>query len=186
MIFVITRGDGAVIIGRDKTPVVETIPVTDDVKLPVVFAFRSVHAADVVLTGARARLAKAEQGADGWLQGISAGQAAAAIKAEAGGLSYDFDTIHPQIVIDPPKAVSSSGMFESNSSGCAKFVFWGIFYAFAALLASAIVTAVFNANAPDIAFDRGGLPLAIIPLWRRTIVRPAPRVPHSLPARPAR
>jgi hypothetical protein len=103
LIFVLTRADGAVMIGRDKTPEADSVPASDDLKMPIVFAFRSVDAADAVLAGARLRLAKAAEDDAGWLRGISAGQAAAAIKNEARGLSHEFDVIHPHLGEEPPK-----------------------------------------------------------------------------------
>ncbi len=102
LIFVLTRADGAVMIGRDKTPEADSVPASDDLKMPIVFAFRSVDAADAVLAGARLRLAKAAEDDAGWLRGISAGQAAAAIKNEARGLSHEFDVIHPHLGEEPP------------------------------------------------------------------------------------
>src|SRR5271166_3301606 len=36
-----------------------------------------------------------------WYLDLSAGQAAAAIKAEARGLSYDFDVVHPELGAAP-------------------------------------------------------------------------------------
>ena len=102
LIFVLTRADGAVMIGRDKTPEADGVPTSDDLKMPIVFAFRSIDAADAVLAGAKLRLAKAAVDAAGWLRGISAGQAAAAIKSEAHGLSHEFDVIHPHPGEEPP------------------------------------------------------------------------------------
>ncbi|WP_146030129.1 hypothetical protein [Methylocella silvestris] len=67
------------------------------VATPVMFAFRSVEEADAVMVGARRRLAGDARQTDGWLAGVSAGRAAADIKAEAKGLSYSFEVIHPAL-----------------------------------------------------------------------------------------
>ncbi len=115
LIFVLTRADGAVMIGRGKTPEADGVPASEDLKMPVVFAFRSVDAADAVLAGARLRLAKAAADAGGWLRGVSAGQAAAAIKAEAQGLSHEFDVIHPHLGEAPPTRKRSALEWASAS-----------------------------------------------------------------------
>jgi hypothetical protein len=114
LLAVTVRADGAAMIVRDKTAAAESldkmpgitmtasrksvadfcdsyIPFT---KNPGLFG---VNAAEAVLTGARLRLANAAQDANGWLRAISAGQAAAAIKAEARGLSHGYDVIHPNV-----------------------------------------------------------------------------------------
>ena len=94
LLYVLTRADGAVTFGRDKTPETDGLEATPDMKFAIVFAFRNPDAAEAVLAGAHKRLAKAAVDANGWLIGVSAGQVAAAIKSEARGLSHAFDIIH--------------------------------------------------------------------------------------------
>jgi hypothetical protein len=47
LIFVLTRSDGAVMIGRDKTAEADGIEASPEMTMPIVFAFRSIDAADV-------------------------------------------------------------------------------------------------------------------------------------------
>ncbi|ACK52256.1 hypothetical protein Msil_3350 [Methylocella silvestris BL2] len=91
-IFVMMRSDGAVMISRAPSPAGGP---SVGVATPVVFAFRSVEEADAVMAGTRQRLETPQ--ADGWLAGVSAGQAATGVKAEAKGLSYSFEVIHPNL-----------------------------------------------------------------------------------------
>lgn len=94
LLLVALSPDGAVTMARDKTPAAEALDDVADVATPVIFAFRSPEAVEVVLAGARLRLAKAAVDAHGRLVGVSAGQVAAAIKSEASALSHEFDVIH--------------------------------------------------------------------------------------------
>jgi hypothetical protein len=99
LVGVFTRStDGAVIFGNQRTMTPESLGESSDkaegLTMPIAFAFRSHEAADAVLAGARQRLAKAATDAHGWLRGVSAGQVASAIKAEAHGLSHAFDIVH--------------------------------------------------------------------------------------------
>lgn len=90
------RGDGAVAINRGSP---------DDSErnaTPVIFRFRLPAEAEAVVAGALRRLAgqrRVESG--GWLFDASAGEVAAAIKAEAKGLSFSFAVIHPLIADGP-------------------------------------------------------------------------------------
>jgi hypothetical protein len=104
LIFVATRGDGAIMMGRDRTAAAKEADQAAAVTTAAVFAFSSDEAADAVLAGAKIRLSRAAVDARGWLRGVSAGQVAAAIKAEAVGLSYDYAVIRPQS--GTPKAVN--------------------------------------------------------------------------------
>jgi hypothetical protein len=65
--------------------------------LAVLFAvgFTDPHAATLVASGAETRLTK-NKGADGWLEGLSAGQVLAAVKAEAGALGYEPQIAGPE------------------------------------------------------------------------------------------
>ncbi len=93
LLYVLTRADGGVMFGRDKTPEADGLEATPDMKFAIVFAFRNPDS-EAVLAGAHKKLAKAAVDAQGWLVGVSAGQVAAAIKSEARGLSHAFDIIH--------------------------------------------------------------------------------------------
>ena len=93
--------DGAVIFGSQKTMTPESLGESDK--------------AD----GAHKRLARAAVDANGWLIGVSAGQVAAAIKSEAGGLSPPFDVIHRKL---SPLAWAAIGIWAAvltvGSLGC--------------------------------------------------------------------
>jgi hypothetical protein len=108
LLFVLTRADGAVMFGRDKTPETDGLQTSPDMKFAIIFAFRNPEAAEVVLAGAHKRLSKAAVDANGWLIGVSAGQVAAAIKSEARGLSHAFDIIHVRDG-EEPKPKSNAG-----------------------------------------------------------------------------
>ncbi len=87
--------NGAVTVVRDQTPGASALDTLPDVSMPVVFAFRSAAAAEAVLAGARTRLAQKAQPSGDWYTNVSAGQVAAAVKAEATAFAYDFDIGHP-------------------------------------------------------------------------------------------
>jgi hypothetical protein len=103
MISVIVRRDGAVAIKRGNGP-----EDADNDRTPVIFQFDAAATAEAVMAGALRRLAS-ERMDDGklWYLDISAGQAAAAIKAEAKGLSCSFAIIHPYLTDAP--TVGSDG-----------------------------------------------------------------------------
>jgi hypothetical protein len=103
VISVIVRRDGAVAINGDSGPTG-----ADKGRTPVIFHFRAPGAAEAVMAGALRRLANERMDESKlWYLDISAGQAAAAIKAEAKGLSCSFAIIHPYLTDAP--VVGSSG-----------------------------------------------------------------------------
>jgi hypothetical protein len=94
-ITVIARGDGAIAIdcGAALASASSNIFST-----PVVFRFREPGAADAVINGCRRRLANERTDAsEFWYLDTSAGQVAAAIKAEAKGLCCSFAVVHPYL-----------------------------------------------------------------------------------------
>jgi hypothetical protein len=92
-IFVIARSDGVVAIDRAS---VATDAPSAAYWTPVVFRFREPGAAEAVMAGARRRLANERRDeSDFWYLDMSAGQAAATLKAEAKGLCLSFEVIHP-------------------------------------------------------------------------------------------
>ena len=103
MISVSVRRDGAVAIERDNGP--------EDAcqdRTPVIFEFEAAATAEAVMGGAVRRLAGERMDEnERWYLDISAGQAAAAIKAEAKGLSCPFAIIHPYLTDAP--TVGSGG-----------------------------------------------------------------------------
>ncbi len=97
VISVAVRRDGAVAINGDSGA-----DVADNIGIPVIFHFRASGAAEAVLAGALRRLASERMDeSERWYLDISAGQAAAAIKAEAKGLSCSFAIIHPYLTDAP-------------------------------------------------------------------------------------
>ena len=97
MISVIVRRDGAVAIKCNNGP-----EDADNDRTPVVFQFHAPATAEAVMAGALRRLAGERMDeSERWYLDISAGQAAAAIKAEAKGLSCSFAIIHPYLTDAP-------------------------------------------------------------------------------------
>lgn len=108
MIFIMTRGDGAVMIGSGKTAAERDLEMSGDDEMALVFMFNAPSAADAVLAGTVRRLAKERVDAKGWYVSASAGMVAAAVKAEASALSYEFGVVHPERGEAPSPA--STGM----------------------------------------------------------------------------
>ncbi len=96
LIFVLTRAGEAAMIDRNKIPSVDDMDVSADLDVSLVLAFQSGEAADAVLSRARKKLGEAAANAGGWFQGVSAGQAAEAIKAEADALCHNFAVVYPR------------------------------------------------------------------------------------------
>ncbi len=95
-ISVIARGDGAVAIERGVDSAAELL--SEIYRTPVVFRFRTPGAAEVVMAGARRRLANERiDESDFWYLHASAGHVAAAIKTEAKSLCYAFAIVHPYL-----------------------------------------------------------------------------------------
>ena len=111
MISVSVRRDGAVSIERDNGP-----QGADHDRTPVIFEFEATATAEAVMGGALRRLAGERMDeSERWYLDISAGQAAAAIKAEAKGLSCPFAIIHPYLTDAP--TVGSGGRSSTKRAG---------------------------------------------------------------------
>jgi len=111
VISVIVRRDGAVAIKHDND-----LEGAEKGRTPVIFHFRAPGAAEAVVAGALRRLANERVDESKlWYLDISAGQAAAAIKAEAKGLSCSFAIIHPCLT-DAPIVGSSGRIWERRAT----------------------------------------------------------------------
>jgi hypothetical protein len=92
-ISIVVRRDGAVALDLDGS-----VEGAESGRAPVIFRFRAGGAAEAVLAGAVRRLADARMDERKlWFLNLSAGQAAAAVKAEAKGLACSFAIIHPYL-----------------------------------------------------------------------------------------
>lgn len=115
-ISVIVRRDGAVAIKHDNG-----LEGADTGSTPVIFHFRAPGAAEAVLAGALRRLANERVDESKlWYLDISAGQAAAAIKAEAKGISCSFAIIHPYLT-DAPIVGSSGRIWERRATSMTSY-----------------------------------------------------------------
>jgi hypothetical protein len=99
-------------------------------KPSIAFAFRDPGAADRAYDGAAIRLA-GHLSPEGVLTGLSVGQVAAAIKAEARSLEYEPQLVRLRDENQEPVALSFWAMY----GGAA--IFWGLFF----LVAIALLTA---------------------------------------------
>jgi hypothetical protein len=116
MISVIVRRDGAVAINRDNGP-----EDADNDRTPVIFQFDAAAAAEAVMAGALRRLASERMDeSERWYLDISARQAAAAIKAEAKGLSCSFAVVHPYLT-DAPTVGSGGQSWTTRAAGMASY-----------------------------------------------------------------
>jgi hypothetical protein len=117
-ISVVARSDGAVAISRDSVAAANG---PSDDRTPVVFHFRTPDAAEAVVAGALQRLNMVRMDeSKRWFLEISAGQVAAAIKAEAKGLSYSFAVIHPYLA-DGPIVGSGKPSWATRVAGMAPY-----------------------------------------------------------------
>jgi hypothetical protein len=106
------RRDGAVAVKRDNGP-----EDADHDRTPVIFEFEAAATAEAVMAGALRRLAVERMDENKrWYLDISAGQAAAAIKAEAKGLSCPFAIIHPYLM-DAPTVGSGGRVWATRAAG---------------------------------------------------------------------
>ena len=81
------------------------------------FRFRAAGAAEAVMAGTRRRLANERMDESKiWFLDLSAGKAAAAIKAEAKGLSCSFAIIHPHLK-DAPIVRSGQRRWARRAAG---------------------------------------------------------------------
>jgi hypothetical protein len=112
MISVSVRRDGAVAIKCDSGP-----EDSDHDRTPVIFEFEAAATAKAVMAGALRRLAGERMDeSGGWYLDMSAGQAAAAIKAEAKGLSCPFAIIHPYLT-DAPTVGTDGRAWAKHAAG---------------------------------------------------------------------
>ncbi len=96
-ILIATRSDGAVAISQNNGPSAELATPSAD-RIPIFFLFRTQGAAELVMTGALRRLSQERRDEQNrWYLDLSVGQAAAAIKAEAKGLCFSFEVVHPHL-----------------------------------------------------------------------------------------
>ncbi len=115
-ISVTVRRDGAVSIRSDASQ--EGV---ENNRTPVIFRFRASDAAEAVMAGAQRRLAGERMDESGlWYLHLSAGQAAAAIKTEAKGLSCSFAVIHPYLA-DAPIVGSAERDWSSRTARLASY-----------------------------------------------------------------
>jgi hypothetical protein len=120
-IFVVARSDGAVAINCDSVAAPNSPPLSDKDSTPVVFHFRTPGAAEAVMAGALQRLNMERMDESKcWFLEISPGQVAAAIKAEAKGLSYSFAVIHPYLA-DGPIVGSGKRSWARRATGMAPY-----------------------------------------------------------------
>ena len=112
MISVSVRRDGAVAVKRDNGP-----EDADHDRTPVIFEFEAAATAEAVMAGVLRRLAGERMDeSERWYLDISAGQAAAAIKAEAKGLSCPFAIIHPYLT-DAPTVGTDGRIWAKRAAG---------------------------------------------------------------------
>jgi hypothetical protein len=115
-ISVIVRRDGAVALDLDGS-----VEDAESGRAPVIFRFRAGGVAEAVMAGALRRLADAHMDERQlWFLDLSAGQAAAAVKAEAKGLACSFAVIHPYLE-DAPIVGSDGRRRKRRASSLASY-----------------------------------------------------------------